>query len=58
MVRLRPERYALGSTTKRHARSTSLFRVLSRIGENTCVVDIPPLWEISSTFNVADLALH
>ena len=58
MVRLRPERYAPGTTTKLHARSAGPFRVLSRIGENAYVVDIPHSWGISSTFNVADLALH
>ena len=54
MVRLRPEHYAPGTAAKLHTRSTSPFRVLSRIGENAYVVDIPHLWGISSTFNVAD----
>ena len=58
MVRLRPERYSLGTATKQHARSAGPFRVLSRVGENAYVVDIPPLWGISSTFNVADLAAY
>ena len=58
MVRLRPERYAPGSTTKLHARRASPFCVLSRIGENAYVVDIPHSWGISSTFNVADLVSH
>ena len=58
MVRLRPERYAPGTATKLHARSAGPFRVLSRIGENAYVVDIPHSWGISSTFNVADLASH
>ena len=58
MVRLRPERYAPGTAMKLHARSACPFRVLSRIGENAYVVDIPHSWGISSTFNVADLASH
>ena len=58
MVRLRLERYALGIATKLHARSAGPFRVISLIGENAYVVDIPHLWGISSTFNVADLASH
>ncbi|CAA6674368.1 unnamed protein product [Spirodela intermedia] len=58
MVRMRPERYAPGSATKLHTRSANLFRVLSWIGENAYVVNIPPLWGISSTFNVADLVSH
>jgi Integrase zinc binding domain/Integrase core domain len=56
MVRLRPERYSPGTATKLHARSAGPFRVLSCVGENAYVVDIPPSWGISSTFNVADLA--
>ena len=58
MVRLRPERYSPGTATKLHARSAGPFRVLSRVGENAYVVDIPPSWGISSTFNVADLAAY
>ncbi|CAA7392191.1 unnamed protein product [Spirodela intermedia] len=38
-----------------HTHSTGPFRVLSRIGENAYVVNIPPSWEISSTFNMVDL---
>ncbi|CAA7399126.1 unnamed protein product [Spirodela intermedia] len=56
MVRMRPEYYAPGSTTKLHACSAGPFRVLSRIGKNAYAVDIPPSWGISSTFNVMDLA--
>ena len=58
MVRLRPERYSPGAATKLHARIAGPFRVLSRVGENAYVVDIPPSWGISSTFNVADLAAY
>ena len=58
MVQLRLERYSLGTTTKLHARSGGSFRVLSRMGENTYVVDIPPSWGISSTLNVTDLAAY
>ena len=53
MVRLRPERYAPGTT-----RSTGPSRVLSRIGGIAYVVDVPPLWGISSTFHVMDLTSH
>ena len=58
MVRLRPERYSPGTATKLHARSAGPFWVLSRVCENAYVVDIPPSWGISSTFNVADLAVY
>ena len=43
---------------KLHARSARPFQVLSRVGENAYVVDIPPSWGISSTFNAADLAAY
>ena len=58
MVRLRPKRYSTGTATKLHARSTGPFRVLSRVGENAYIVDIPPSWGISSTFNMVDLAAY
>ena len=58
MVRLRPERYSPDIATKLHACSTDPFRILTRVGENTYVFDIPPSWEISSTFNVVDLAAY
>ena len=58
MVQLRPERYSPSTATKLHVRSTGPFRVLSRVGENAYVVDIPPSWGISSTFNVADLVAY
>ena len=58
MVRLRPERYSPCTATKLHAHSVGPFRVLSHVGENAYVVDIPPSWRISSTFNVADLAAY
>ena len=58
MVQLRPERYSPGTATKLHARSAGPLWVLSRVGENAYVVDIPTSWGISSTFNVADLAAY
>ena len=58
IVRLRPERYALGTAMKLHARSANPFRVLSQIDENIYVFDIPPSKGISSTFNVIDMASH
>ena len=48
MVRLRPERYSPSMATKLHACTAGTFRVFSRVGENAYVVDIPPLWGISS----------
>ena len=58
IVRLRPERYSPDTATKLHARSAGPFRTVTRMGNNAFVVDIPPSWGISSTFNVADLAAY
>ena len=55
MVRLRLERYSPGTDTKLHARSAGPLQVLTRMGENTYIVDIRPSWGISPTFNVVDL---
>ena len=55
-VWLRPERYSPGIAMKLHARSARPFQVLTRVGENTYIVDIPPSWGISLTFNMADMA--
>ena len=52
------DRRTLCTTTKLHAHSAGLFRVLSRIGILANVVDIPPSWGIRSTFNVTDLVSH
>ena len=55
MVRLRPERFPSGTSQKLQARSAGPFEVLSRVGSNAYVVDLPADWGISSTFNVEDL---
>ncbi|GFY88904.1 hypothetical protein Acr_06g0008440 [Actinidia rufa] len=55
MVRIRPERYPSGTTRKLCARSAGPFKVLKRIGPNAYVIDLPPDFGISSTFNIEDL---
>ena len=48
IVRLRPERYSPSTAIKLHARSADPFLVLTRVGENAYVVDIPPSWAIDN----------
>ena len=55
MVRLCPERFPPGTFKKLQARGIGPFEVLSRVGENGYVIDIPNYWGIHSTFNVEDL---
>ena len=55
MIKLRPERFPQGSNRKLQARSTGSFKILSKIGANTYILEIPSDWETSSSFNVEDL---
>ena len=55
MVRMRPERFPPGSVKKLHARSAGPFKILKKINSNAYVVDLPPDFGFSCTFNVEDL---
>ena len=55
MVCMRPERFPLGTVKKLHAQNTGPFKILKKINSNTYVVDLPPNFGISYTFNVEDL---
>lgn len=52
MVQIRPKRFPPRSVRKLQARSAGPFKVLQRVGPNAYVIDIPPDYGISSTFNV------
>ena len=43
---------------KLQARGTGLFEILSRFGDNGCVIDLPSDWGISFTFNNEDLVAY
>ena len=47
MVRIRPERYPLGTVKKLHARSAGPFKILKKINSNVYIVDLPPDFDIS-----------
>ena len=55
MIRIRPERYPLGTIKKLQARSAGPFKVLKKLGPNAYVIDILSDYDISSTFNIVDL---
>ena len=40
---------------KLHARGARPFKVLKRVGPNAYVLEVPPDYGISSTFNISDL---
>ena len=55
MIRLRPERFPLGTVKKLHARSAGPYKVIKRVGSNAYVLELPSDLGISSTFNISDL---
>jgi len=58
MVRIRPERYPPGTVKKLHARSARPFKILKKIKSNAYVVDLPPDFSISLSFNIEDLIAY
>ena len=55
MIKLRPERFSLGTMKKLHARGAGPFKVLKKVGPNAYVLELPPEYGISSTFNISYL---
>ena len=55
LVRLRLQRFPLGSFTKLHARRASPFRVTKKLGTNAYVIKLPFEFSISLVFNIEDL---
>ena len=55
IIRLKPERFPPGTMKNLHARGAGPFKIIKKIGPNAYVVDLPPSYGISSTFNVSDL---
>jgi len=58
MVRMRRKQFTPGTVKKLHARSARPFKILKKINSNAYVVDLPPDFGISCTFNVEDLVLY
>ena len=55
MICIKLEQYPSGTVKKLKAHSASPFKVLKKLGSNAYVIDIPPDYGISSTFNVSNL---
>ena len=55
MVRIRPKRVPQGIPRKLQTHSTGPFRILSRVGANAYILEIPSDWGTSATFNIEDL---
>jgi len=58
MIRIRPERFPSGAVKKLTARSVGPFKILKKINPNAHVIDLPPDFGISSTFNISDLVVY
>ena len=58
MVRLRLERFFCGTFRKLQTRGMGPFEVLSKVGENGYVIDIPNDWGIHPIFNIEDLVAY
>jgi len=58
MIRIHPERFPPEAVKKLTARSASPFKILKKINPNAYVIDLPPEFGISSTFNISDLVAY
>ena len=55
MIKLRLERFPPGTMKKLHARGAGPFKIIKKVGPNAYVLELPPEYGISSTFNISDL---
>jgi len=55
MIWIHPEQFLPGAVRKLTARSVVSFNILKKINSNAYVIDLPPDFGISLTFNISDL---
>jgi len=58
IIRICPEWFPTGAIKKLTARSAGPFKIFKKINPNTYVIDLPPDFEISLTFNISDLVAY
>jgi len=58
MIRIRLERFPPRVVEKLSARSAGPFKILKKINPNAYVIDLPPDFGISSTFNISGLETY
>ena len=56
-VHIRKERFPAQRRSKLNPREDGSFQILEKINDNAYKVDLPGEYNVSSTFNVADLSL-
>ena len=56
MIHLSKERFPGGRASKLQPRADGPFKVLERINDNAYKIDLPGHYNVSATFNVADLS--
>ena len=54
MVHLRKDRFLVSTYNKLKAKRIVPFRIKHKVSDNTYVIDLPPDFQISPTFNVSD----
>ena len=55
IIKLRPKRFSSSTMKKLHAQIAGCFKIIKKIGLNAYVLELPPDFGISSTFNIFDL---
>jgi len=58
MTRIHPERFPPGAVKKLTTRNADPFKILKKINSNAYVIDLPPDFGTSSTFNIPDLVAY
>jgi len=58
MIRIRPERFPPGAVKKLTSCGVGPFKIIKKLNPNAYVLDLPPYFGISSTFNITNLVAY